>query len=61
MTPPLFAAEARDCTALKSIPGQRMLSPNRYTAMMNSVKMTLLRRSPIRNVFVKFRMLVVLA
>ena len=29
MTPPLLAAEANDWTALKSIPGQMMLSPSR--------------------------------
>ena len=58
MTPPLFAAAARDWTALKSTPGQMMLSPSRYTPMMNRVNRILLRRSPIRKAAFKFRMLV---
>jgi len=47
-TPPSSAWVRRVATASRSMPGTGMNAPNRYNAIIDSVKKTLLRRSGMR-------------
>src|SRR5579875_4061795 len=53
-TPAWLEVASSDCTWLQLMPGQGMFEPKRYTAMMKTVKRTLLRRSGTRNMFARF-------
>ena len=51
ITPPFFAWSCRSLIASKLTNGTGRCAPNRYTAMIATVKKILLRRSGTRNMF----------